>query len=436
MKILLIAPHFCPDEHIGAARWNRLSKYLLRDGHEIYVIASDIISDSTDSKRSTKLFRVNYQSSSVDKAIMKFSRAKKGLTVEKNRQTFQVAKYSMFTSVYSYLIKLAGKIMRFPGVYWWSTADIVQKGIEIIEIEKIDVIVATFPFSVSIKAAHELSSKTRVPWIADMRDGWSSYYFGEYDKGTVLYSLLKKVEHYYLSSAASVVTINQTLADSLCVSKDKIVIIPNIYDPEEQEFIKTDQVECNNNPDKVVFSFAGSVHDNHCWEIFFEGISKVGVALDMQNIEVNYYGGYFDKLTDKRNRYQVPESIVVDHGYVEKEELMKAMSKADILLVFGFSGAFGDSVTTGKIFDYIELGKPVLVFGPKTSELAKLVEKTGIGLVISDSTTAKEVILNITKDKVAFKNNIKGQVNPQEIAKYSALDASRFFIESIEKAIN
>jgi glycosyltransferase involved in cell wall biosynthesis len=436
MNILLIAPHFCPDEHIGAARWNRLSKYMLRDGHGIYVIASDIISDSTDSKRSTKLVRVNYQSSGVDKALMTFSKVKKGLPVEKNRQTFQVDKYSAFTSVYSYFIKLAGKIVRFPGVYWWSTADTVQEGIEIIKSEKIDVIVATFPFSVSIKAAHELSSQTRVPWIADMRDGWSSYYFGEYDKGTVLYSLLKKLECYYLSSAAAVVTINQTLADSLCVNKDKIVIIPNIYDPEEQEFIKTDQEEGKSNTAKVVFSFAGSVHDNHCWEIFFEGISKVGGEFDMQNIEVNYYGGYFDKLTQKRNRYHVPESIMVDHGYVEKVELMPAMSKADILLVFGFSGAFGDSVTTGKIFDYIEIGKPVLVFGPQTSELAKLVKKTGIGLVISDSETAKEVILTIAKDKVAFESTIKAQLNTQEIAKYSALDSSRFFVDTINRVIS
>jgi hypothetical protein len=112
MKILLIAPHFCPDEHIGAARWNRLAKYMLRDGHEIYVIASDVISDSTDSRRSTKLVRVNYQSSGVDKALMTFSKAKKDLPVEKNRQSFQAEKYSVFTSVYSYLIKLAGKIVR------------------------------------------------------------------------------------------------------------------------------------------------------------------------------------------------------------------------------------------------------------------------------------------------------------------------------------
>jgi glycosyltransferase involved in cell wall biosynthesis len=269
-----------------------------------------------------------------------------------------------------------------------------------------------------------------------MRDGWSSYYFGEYEKGTVLYAMLKKVEHFYLSSAAAVVTINQTLADSLCVNKEKIVIIPNIYDPEEQTFIQGDNLDLQKDPNKTIFSFAGSVHDNHCWELFFEGVSKCGTALDLKKIEVNYYGGYFDKLIDKRNKYQVPESIMVDHGYVEKDQLMAEMSKADILLVFGFSGAFGDSVTTGKIFDYIELGKPVLVFGPQTSELAKLVKKTGIGLVISKPDDARDVLLTITKDKPAFENKIKAQVNPLEIAKYSALDASRFFVDTITKVIS
>jgi hypothetical protein len=436
MKILLIAPHFCPDEHIGAARWNRLSKYMIRDGHEIYVIASDIISDSIDSKRSTKLVRVNYQTSIIDKLLVKFSNAKRNFTVEKKRQSFQSENQTVHTKLYSTLVKFAGKLMRFPGVYWWSTAEIVKKGEQLIKSEKIDVIVATFPFSVSIKSAHELSKKTKTPWIADMRDGWSSYYFGEYEKGTVLYSLLKKVEYYYLKSASLVVTINDTLADSLCVGKEKIVIIPNIYDTEEQVSIPKNELKESRLSNKLVFSFAGSIHDNHCWELFFEGLSKCSQEINIDNIEVNYYGGYYDKLFDKRNRYNVSESIMVNHGYLEKRELMLEMSKADILLVFGFSGAFGDSVTTGKIFDYIELEKPVLVFGSQTSELARLVVKTGIGLVISDSNDAKIILCDIISNKLDFEKRIKQQNNKEEILKYSASNASRFFIDTIKKALN
>lgn len=431
MKILLIAPHFFPDEHIGASRWNRLSKYMIRDGHDIYVIASNILSNSIESERSTKLIRVDYQNSFIDLILSYFRRLKKKLPVEIKRQSSSLNHKNNSTRLYNHIINYIGKIFRFPGVYWWSSKSIIKKGVKIIESQDIDIIIATFPFSVSISAAYNISKKTKVPWIADMRDGWSSYYFGEYKRGTFLYKILKKVEKFYLSSALSVVTINKTLADSLCVSKEKIIIIPNVFDPEEKKNTNI-QLENKNN---IVFSFAGSVHDNHCWEILFEGLSEIKNTYKLHNVEVNYYGGYFKKILEKKNKYDLPENIISNHGYLEKNDLMLELSKADILLVFGFNGSFGDTVTTGKIFDYIELEKPVLVFGPKTSELAKLVDKTGIGIVISDLDESKDILKKIILDKDGFKKSIMDKVNYNEISKYSALNAAEYYINITRKLL-
>ena len=102
MKILLIAPHFYPDEHIGASRWNRLSKYLNRDGHEIYVIASNILGQSNKSSRSKKLMRVNYQSSIIDKFLFYSSNIKK-LKVENIRQR-SLPKKKIFFQIYIHFL--------------------------------------------------------------------------------------------------------------------------------------------------------------------------------------------------------------------------------------------------------------------------------------------------------------------------------------------
>jgi len=432
MKILLIAPHFFPDEHIGASRWNRLSKYLIRDGHEIYVIASNIISDSNKSQRSTKLVRVDYRNSGLDQFLSHLRGVKKSWPAEIKRQNTSLKNESKSSSLYTNFINYIGKYLRFPGVYWWSSKDIIKKGVQIVNSEDIDIIIATFPFSVSISSAHNISKKTKTPWIADMRDGWSSYYFGEYKKGTFLFKILKQVERFYLNSALSVVTISKTLANSICVRDHKIVIIPNVFDPEEQKMIKTKVA--NNNPN-ISFSFAGSVHDKHCWEIFFEGLSEIGKSMPIDNVVVNYYGNYFKKVQEKRNKFDLYKSIISNHGYVEKKNLMIELSQSDILLVFGFKGAYGDSVTTGKIFDYIELKKPVLVFGPKTSELAKLVEKTGIGLVISNVEDSKAVLKTIIQNKDEFKKNMKEKIKYDEISKYSAPDAAKFYVDSINKLL-
>jgi len=266
MKILLIAPHFSPDEHIGASRWNRLSKYLLRDGHEVHVIASNIISDTIISTRSTKLFRVDYRNSRLDRFLSYLREIKKSWPAEQRRQDGSLNNEITSSGTYSKFINFIGKYLRFPGIYWWSTKELIEKGVEIVNSEQIDVIIATFPFSVSISSAHNISKKTNTPWIADMRDGWSSYYFGEYKKGSFLFKMLQQVERYYLSSALSVVTISDTLAGSICVDEEKIVIIPNVFDPEEQKIVST-PFSANDN---ISFSFAGSVHDKHCWEIFFQ----------------------------------------------------------------------------------------------------------------------------------------------------------------------
>lgn len=432
MKILLIAPHFFPDEHIGASRWNRLSRYLQREGHEIYVITSNILSDSTKSPRATKLLRVDYKASPMDQILSGLRKKKKSWSFEVKRQSSLKGVGSGHTSLYDKAIRHIGKYLRFPGIYWWSSRETVKKGLEVVKSEKIDMIIGTFPFSVSISSAYQISKRSKTPWIADMRDGWSSYYFGEYKKGTILHFLLKKIERFYLMSATCVVTINRTLAASLCVSDKKITVIPNVFDPEEKINLESplEQI-CS----KIVFSFAGSVHDDHCWEIFFEGLSHVEKSSTGYDIEINYFGNYFGKVLEKWNQHVLPENILSDRGYVEKDNLMVELSKADFLLVFGFKGAHGDSVTTGKIFDYIELGKPVIVFGPKTSELAKLVIKTGIGIVISDYEEAETVILEILQNKDEFKNRIRKKIDSGEILEYSARKAAKCYSDLITRLL-
>jgi len=416
MKILLLPPYFYPDEPIGAARWNRLSKYLLKNEHEIFVIASSILSNSNTSKLCNKLIRVDYQSSLVDQLLLWAGNSKKEFKVEKERQSLKTKEKFSLLSIYSVIITTLGKFARFPSVYWWSDAEIVSAGKAVVKAEKIDIIVGSHPFAVSLKAACKISKITGVPWIADMRDGWSSYYFGEYQQGTFYYKMLKKIEGSYLRKASKVVTVNEKLANTLMVTRENVIVIPNVYDPEAVlSYVNTSQDDSTIN-----FAFAGSVHENHCWDILFEGVSNVLRGVDPNQIVINYYGGYYELLNAKRKSFDIPEGIIINHGYIEKKKLIDEFAKADLLLVFGFHGSFGDTVTTGKIFDYIETGKPVIAIGPPTSELAALVEATGIGSVISDSESVVGMLRSLLKDKNKYLEQLNQCIRKNELLKYSA----------------
>lgn len=422
MKILLIVPYYYPDEPIGAARWNRLTKYLELHNCKVFVIASNLISNTDPLTHPENLYKVSFQSSWIDKILVKFSKAKQNLPLEINRQNFSKNRKSILAKFYAKIINELGRLIRFPGVYWWSASSVVKTGLNIIKKEKIDFIIASHPFAICLRSANILSSKAKIPWIADMRDGWSSYYYGEYEFGTFYYKLLQIIEKKYLKSAYKIVVINQSLSESINVEKSKIVLIPNVFDP-KVEYIKKEAIksEC-----KIIFSFAGSVHKNHCWDLFFEAIKNSENIQD--KIIIKYYGGSFNVVLEKLSSWNLKPELVKNHGYVQKKKLMTEIVESDFLLVFGFNGAFGDTVTTGKIFDYIELKKPVVVIGPKTSELANLVLKTKIGIVLSTIHEILTFFNLICSDLENFKKELTNNVNYAELSKYSADTAAKDYI--------
>ncbi len=89
MNILLITSYYYPDEHVGASRWNRLSKYLKKAGDNVYVIASDNNIDySLKSPYCEQIIRVNSNSSIPDKLLNIASKAKRNTSIEIKRQSY------------------------------------------------------------------------------------------------------------------------------------------------------------------------------------------------------------------------------------------------------------------------------------------------------------------------------------------------------------
>jgi glycosyltransferase involved in cell wall biosynthesis len=427
MKILLITPYFAPDDNIGSARWNRLAKYFIQNDCQIYVIASNLSTTLTETELCTKLVRVSYGKSFIDSTLRTFSNTKKDFTVEQIRQS-RKGNNNITIKIYSKLIEVIGRLLRFPGAYWWSSSEIVKVGVPIIYEENIDIIIATHPYSISLRAASIISSKTGIPWVADMRDGWSSYYFGDYKFGTIYYYLLRLLEKFYLSTAVIVVSINNSLSNSLACDSSKIRVLPNVFDFDN---CLIQEVKPNIKP-TIDFAFAGSVHHNHSWDLLFEAISNTSKNIQDGQIKINYFGGNYSIILEKLNRWQINNNLVCNHGYLNKSSLYKSMLESDLLLVFGFSGAFGDTVTTGKIFDYIEIGKPIIVIGPRSSELAKLVIETQIGIVLSSAVEVQEFIYEAIKDVNKFITKTSILRNTNALNNYSSMTVGKKYLDLLK----
>lgn len=428
MNILLITSYYYPDEHVGASRWNRLSKYLKKAGDNVYVIASDNNIDySLKSPYCKQIIRVNSNSSIPDKLLNIASKAKKNTSIEIKRQSYNTKfnKKSFILKLYEASVEFAGKVARFPHIQWWSSNEMVKSGLSIIKNNKIDIIVATHPFPGCLKAAKMLSSKTGIPWIADMRDGWSSYYDLEYKPGSFFNTLIKSLETKYLTSADSIVAVNRKLASTLLCPPSKTLVITNSYDQDDFSGI-VNQHELNKKDDSVIrLAFAGSILENHSWDIFLDGLSLFIKSNNTKKLEVHYYGMSFQILVENALKVGIPISTFFNHGYFPKKALLSDLSIADFLIVFGFKGEFGDTVTTGKIFDYMEVAKPVIVTGKKDSELALLINETGIGDIADTSESVLCILSDFASNKSKFLELHEQKRNPDNISQYSAEETAK-----------
>ncbi len=64
-------------------------------------------------------------------------------------------------------------------------------------------------------------------------------------------------------------------------------------------------------------------------------------------------------------------------------------------------------IITGKVFEYIASGRPILVIGPKDGDLSDIINKTNSGIVCNynDIDILKSSILEMFNDKLVFKPN-------------------------------
>ena len=88
---------------------------------------------------------------------------------------------------------------------------------------------------------------------------------------------------------------------------------------------------------------------------------------------------------------------------------------------------------TGKIFEYLAVGKPILAFGLEESDAGQLIKQTCAGEIVSfdDKDKLKEIISSWFRD---FPNN---PINPlkQEIRKFTRDNLTKELVDLLEEML-
>jgi glycosyltransferase involved in cell wall biosynthesis len=224
-----------------------------------------------------------------------------------------------------------------------------------------DVILATGNPFVSFATAWMLGRTLRRPYVVDYRDAWTFNQFTEevtFPDG----SPARRWEARVLRDAAEIVYVNDGMrqwhAQRYPGAADRMTVVPNGWEP---EIIARPAFRPAPPGRPLRFGYLGTVTPQLPLEELFEGWRQARHHPLLADAELDIHGhlGFFPHQVDLlRDRMPLHENVGVRYlGPFGKADAAKVYAEMDAL-VFCVPGA--RYVTTGKVFEYMASGKPIV----------------------------------------------------------------------------
>ncbi len=254
----------------------------------------------------------------------------------------------------------------------------VKAASDIIEKEKVDTVFISSPPHSSQLIGLELKKKYKIRWIADMRDPWTDIYY-YHDLLHTKYAAKRDAvyERQVLENADEVISVSDPINKLFLAKSEKLLakkfhVIPNGFD--ESDF----QTEIQVSKEEFVITYVGTIADNYSPGIAFKVIRKFidehpGLKVVLQMVGSS--SSIIRKLVDENGLSS--NSVFIEH--VDHQSAVNFMQSAAILLLFIPEIAGSEGILTGKLFEYIGSGRPILGLGPLSGSAAAILKSTNAG---------------------------------------------------------
>jgi glycosyltransferase involved in cell wall biosynthesis len=224
------------------------------------------------------------------------------------------------------------------------------------------------PFS-SFQAAATLSRETGIPLIVDYRDLWHGNQFHFYPTPWHAHKH-KRLEHAVLTMASKVVVTNRRMKERIVekyphVPFRDIVIIPQGYDPADLQTQRTLFSDARPAAGAAMkLSYTGIFYDFVTPRHFFAGVATALKQRQDMKLELHFAGILREEHARYAKRLGLAE-IIVDHGYLSHPETVRLELESDALWMMVGNCRNVDTISSGKLYEYIGTGKPLLVSVPE-----------------------------------------------------------------------
>ena len=367
-KVLIITYYWPPSGGAGVQRWLKFSKYLPEFGWEPVILTVDpeyaaypvtdysLVAGLPESVKVYTTPAINYFS-----------------FYKKNKSNIPSAGFANNLDN-----TFKGKFLRFvrgnfflpdPRRGWNRHA--FNKACQLIEFEGISNVITTSPPHSTQLIGLKLKKKfPSIKWTADLRDPWTDIYYYKQFYPTILSKAIDlKFEKDVLKNANKIFTVGPSLknlfSSKIKGSEDKIEVITNGFDESDFKGIS------RQTPARFTITYVGTLSDIYPVEGLIPAVKNLDLILRF----VGTISGKTRKMLEDNIQADSLEIL----PYVTHDESIKFIMNSSLLLLIIPLHISNKSIITGKLFEYLATGLPILCLGPVDGDAAQIIRKCRAG---------------------------------------------------------
>ena len=376
MKLGIITYYWPPAGGPGVQRWLKLSKYLAREGVELFVVTVDA------DKATYPLRDEGLQSDVVE-----------GITVNRTSTSEKFGAYKKVTgkkqvpfsgfSGEEAKISLLQKVARFVrGNFFVPDA---RKGwnnyafkaaAEIIEQHGVQHWITTSPPHSTQLVGLRLKKRYGVNWTADFRDPWTDiYYYRKFYPTAITRTYERGLERSVFSECDQLLSVSPAWSKLYqqkgAAPEHKVHTVTNGFDAEDFTGQNPER------PEVFTITYAGTLAAQYPVADFVSALNKLDVPVVLRII------GSWDGLSKERLEKSAKHVQLEFVDYVPKKQLNAKIMASHLSLFLLPEVESAKGHIPGKLFDYLGAGNPILGLGPVDGDAAAIIRGATAGQVFS-----------------------------------------------------
>ena len=431
-RVLIITYYWPPSGGSGVQRWRKMSKYPPENGWQPVIYTTEgaeypIVDPSLEkdvAPETEVIRRPIFEPYAFYKKFLgmkKEETVKMGFIQEKEKKKGWKENLSLW---------IRGNLFIPDARRWWVKPSVKYLK-NYLKDHPVDAIISTGPPHSMHLIAMKLKEALRIPWVADFRDPWTEIdYYNDLRLTRCSDRKHHRLEREVLSKADKVVTVAPDGARRLGkIGNRNVRVVYNGFDRDD------DAQTPISLPESFTITYLGVLskiqNPKNLWQVLGELIKEDEKF--NKDLKINIIGQIDNSVSQSIEEQGLSQHVTYS-PYIPHDQVSAVHRSSTLLLLLLMpdSEPRAKGLLTGKLFEYLAAGRPILCIGPEDGDAARILKETQAGVTVrfEDRERMKETIKELYHKYL--ENGLPDNSNA-EIERYSRRELTKQYAKILNQ---